>query len=165
MIETIETVRVRATVNGEEVTREVEPRRLLVDFLRHDLGLTGTHVGCEQGVCGMCTVLLDGEPIKSCLMLAPQIDGCEITTVESLNGEELHPVQRAFKEHHGLQCGYCTPAMLMTSLALGRRGVPLDREQLKEELAGVLCRCTGYQKIYDAVESYLDEVAGGGGAA
>jgi aerobic-type carbon monoxide dehydrogenase small subunit (CoxS/CutS family) len=165
MTETIETIRVNVTVNGEEVERQVEPRRLLVDFLRHDLGLTGTHVGCEQGVCGMCTVLLDGEPIKSCLMLAPQADGHEITTVESLNGEELHPVQQAFKEHHGLQCGYCTPAMLMTSLALGRRGIPLDREQLKEELAGVLCRCTGYQKIYDAVESYLGEVAGGGGTA
>jgi len=163
MSQTIETVRVGVTVNGEEVVREVEPRRLLVDFLRHDLGLTGTHVGCEQGVCGMCTVLLDGEPIKSCLMLAPQAEGRELTTVESLNGEELHPVQRAFKEHHGLQCGYCTPAMLMTSLALGQRGAPLDREQVKEELAGVLCRCTGYQKIYDAVESYLDEVAGNGG--
>jgi aerobic-type carbon monoxide dehydrogenase small subunit (CoxS/CutS family) len=165
MSETIATVHVRLAVNGEEVVRDVEPRRLLVDFLRHDLGLTGTHVGCEQGVCGMCTVLLDGEPIKSCLMLAPQAAGREITTVESLNGEELHPLQRAFKEHHGLQCGYCTPAMLMTSLALGRRGVPLDREQLEEELAGVLCRCTGYQKIYDAVESYLAETTGDGGAA
>ena len=164
MTATTETVRVRVKVNGEEVVHDVEPRRLLVDFIRHDLGLTGTHVGCEQGVCGMCTVLLDGEPIKSCLMLAPQADGREITTVESLNGEELHPLQRAFKEHHGLQCGYCTPAMLMISLALGSRGVPLDHTRLKEELAGVLCRCTGYQKIYDAVESYLSEVAGDGSA-
>ena len=97
---------VRLTVNGEPVERAVEPRRSLVDFLRHDLGLTGTHVGCEQGVCGMCTVLLDGEPIKSCIMLAVQADGAEITTIEALNGEELHPAQRAFKEAHGLQCGY-----------------------------------------------------------
>jgi carbon-monoxide dehydrogenase small subunit len=152
-----ETVNVRVTVNGEPIERAVEPRRLLVDFLRHDIGLTGTHVGCEQGVCGMCTVLLDGEPIKSCLMLAPQVDGREITTVESLNGEELHPVQRAFKQAHGLQCGYCTPAFLMTTLALGERGIQLEREELKEELAGVLCRCTGYQNILTAVETYLAE--------
>jgi carbon-monoxide dehydrogenase small subunit len=102
-------------------------------------------------------VLLDGEPIKSCLMLAPQVDGREITTVESLNGEELHPVQRAFKQAHGLQCGYCTPAFLMTTLALGERGIQLEREELKEELAGVLCRCTGYQNILTAVETYLAE--------
>jgi aerobic-type carbon monoxide dehydrogenase small subunit (CoxS/CutS family) len=158
-----ETVNVRVTVNGEVIERAVEPRQLLVDFIRHEIGLTGTHVGCEQGVCGMCTVLLDGEPIKSCLMLAPQVDGREITTVESLNGEELHPVQRAFKEAHGLQCGYCTPAFLMTTLALGERGIQLEREELKEELAGVLCRCTGYQNILTAVESYLAETAGGNG--
>jgi aerobic-type carbon monoxide dehydrogenase small subunit (CoxS/CutS family) len=159
-----EKVVVAVTVNGEPFECEVEPRHLLVDFIRHDLGFTGTHVGCEQGVCGMCTVLLDGEPVKSCLMLAPQADGGEVTTVESLNSEELHPLQAAFKEEHGLQCGYCTPAFLMTSLALGRRGITFDREQLKEELAGVLCRCTGYQNIYRAVESYLDGVVSSGGA-
>jgi carbon-monoxide dehydrogenase small subunit len=126
-----------------------------VDFLRHDLGLTGTHVGCEQGVCGMCTVLLDGEPIKSCIMLAVQADGAEITTIEALNGEELHPAQRAFKEAHGLQCGYCTPAFILTSVALRERGLDIPREELKEELAGVLCRCTGYQNILTAVETYL----------
>jgi carbon-monoxide dehydrogenase small subunit len=152
-------VNVRLTVNGEEVARDVEPRLLLVDFLRHELGLTGTHVGCEQGVCGMCTILLDGEPIKSCLMLAVQADGFALTTVESLNGEELHPVQRAFKQAHGLQCGYCTPAFEMTAVALARRGVALEREQLREELAGVLCRCTGYQNILRAVESYLAEAS------
>jgi aerobic-type carbon monoxide dehydrogenase small subunit (CoxS/CutS family) len=146
---------IRLTVNGEPVERAVEPRRSLVDFLRHDLGLTGTHVGCEQGVCGMCTVLLDGEPIKSCIMLAAQADGAEITTIEALNGEELHPAQRAFKEAHGLQCGYCTPAFVLTTVALGERGLQLEREELKEELAGVLCRCTGYQNILTAVESYL----------
>ena len=146
---------VRLTVNGEPVARAVEPRRSLVDFLRHDLGLTGTHVGCEQGVCGMCTVLLDGEPIKSCIMLAVQADGAEITTIEALNGEELHPAQRAFKEAHGLQCGYCTPAFILTSVALRERGLDIPREELKEELAGVLCRCTGYQNILTAVETYL----------
>ncbi|HEX4625965.1 MAG TPA: (2Fe-2S)-binding protein [Solirubrobacteraceae bacterium] len=146
---------VRLTVNGEPVERAVEPRRSLVDFLRHDLGLTGTHVGCEQGVCGMCTVLLDGEPIKSCIMLAVQADGAEITTIEALNGEELHPAQRAFKEAHGLQCGYCTPAFILTSVALRERGLDIPREELKEELAGVLCRCTGYQNILTAVETYL----------
>jgi carbon-monoxide dehydrogenase small subunit len=146
---------VRLTVNGEPVERTVEPRRSLVDFLRHDLGLTGTHVGCEQGVCGMCTVLLDGEPIKSCIMLAVQADGAEITTIEALNGEELHPAQRAFKEAHGLQCGYCTPAFILTSVALRERGLDIPREELKEELAGVLCRCTGYQNILTAVETYL----------
>ena len=158
-----EKVKVAVTVNGEQFERDVEPRMLLVDFIRHELGLTGTHVGCEQGVCGMCTVLVDGEPIKSCLMLSPQVDGTEVTTVESLNGEELHPVQAAFKDAHGLQCGYCTPAFLMTSLALGRRGIALEGDELKEELAGVLCRCTGYQNIYTAVESYLAGVTERGG--
>ena len=148
-------IEIRLTVNGEPVEQAVEPRRSLVDFLRHDLGLTGTHVGCEQGVCGMCTVLLDGEPIKSCIMLAAQADGAEITTIEALNGEELHPAQRAFKEAHGLQCGYCTPAFILTSVALRERGLDIPREELKEELAGVLCRCTGYQNILTAVETYL----------
>ena len=146
---------IRLTVNGEPVQHAVEPRRSLVDFLRHDLGLTGTHVGCEQGVCGMCTVLLGGEPIKSCIMLAVQADSADITTIEALNGEELHPAQRAFKEAHGLQCGYCTPAFVLTSVALRERGLQFERDELKEELAGVLCRCTGYQNILTAVESYL----------
>ena len=146
---------IRLKVNGEPVERAVEPRRSLVDFLRHDLGLTGTHVGCEQGVCGMCTVLFDGEPIKSCIMLAAQADGAEITTIEALNGEDLHPARRAFKEAHGLQCGYCTPAFVLTTVALRERGLRLERDELKEELAGVLCRCTGYQNILTAVESYL----------
>ena len=149
-------MKITLRVNGEEVSRELEPRLLLVDFLRHELGLTGTHVGCEQGVCGMCTVQLNGEPVKSCLMLAPQADGQCITTVESLApGDELHPLQAAFREAHGLQCGYCTPGFLMTALALGERGLALDREALREELAGVLCRCTGYQNIVTAVETYL----------
>jgi aerobic-type carbon monoxide dehydrogenase small subunit (CoxS/CutS family) len=149
-------VAVAVSVNGTLYERVVEPRRLLVDFIRHDLGLYGTHVGCEQGVCGMCTVLVGGEPVKSCLMLTPQADGLEVRTVESLAaGDDLHPLQEAFREAHGLQCGYCTPAFLMTSLALGSRGVALDRETIRDELAGVLCRCTGYQNIVSAVESYL----------
>jgi len=146
---------IRLTVNGEPVEAAVEPRRSLVDYLRHDLGLTGTHVGCEQGVCGMCTVLLDGAPIKSCIMLAAQADGAEVTSIEALNGEELHPAQQAFKDAHGLQCGYCTPAFILTAVALGERGLELDRDELQQELAGVLCRCTGYQNILTAVESYL----------
>ena len=156
---------IRLTVNGEPVERAVEPRRSLVDFLRHDLGLSGTHVGCEQGVCGMCTVLLDGEPIKSCIMLAAQADGAEITTIEALNGEELHPAQRAFKEAHGLQCGYCTPAFVLTTVALGERGLQLEREELKEELAGVLCRCTGYEPIVRAVQAAASLLASKPGGA
>ena len=148
----------RLTVNGAVVERDVEPRRLLVDFLRHDLGLHGAHVGCEQGVCGMCTVLFDGEPVKSCLMLAPQADGHEVTTVESLApGDRLHPLQEAFRQEHGLQCGYCTPAFLLAALAIERRGQRLEGEELRAELAGTLCRCTGYQHIVAAVERYFRE--------
>ena len=145
---------VRLTVNGEPVERAVEPRRSLVDFLRHDLGLTGTHVGCEQGVCGMCTVLLDGEPIKSCIMLAVQADGAEVD--DDRGAQRRGAASRssaAFKEAHGLQCGYCTPAFILTSVALRERGLDIPREELKEELAGVLCRCTGYQNILTAVET------------
>ena len=153
------TYQLSVTVNGDVYERTVEPRRLLVDFVRHDLGLYGTHVGCEQGVCGMCTVLLNGEPVKSCLLLAPQADGQTLTTVESLaDGDELHPLQQSFREAHGLQCGYCTPGFLMTALALSQRGVKPRREELREELAGVLCRCTGYQNIVTAVERYLERV-------
>ena len=151
---------VRVTVNGEAHERDVEPRRLLVDFLRHDLGLHGTHVGCEQGVCGMCTVLFDGEALKSCLMLAPQADGHEITTVESLApGDDLHPLQEAFRQEHGLQCGYCTPAFLLAALAIERRRQRLEGEELRAELAGTLCRCTGYQHVVAAVERYFRERA------
>jgi aerobic carbon-monoxide dehydrogenase small subunit len=158
----IEPVEIAVTVNGEAHRLTVEPRRLLVDVLRHDLGLHGTHVGCEQGVCGMCTVLVDDQPAKSCLMLAPQADGVSIQTVESLaDGEALHPLQAAFREAHALQCGYCTPAMLMTAYALGERvGGALEPSEIREELAGVLCRCTGYGSIVAAVESYLAAKSG-----
>jgi aerobic-type carbon monoxide dehydrogenase small subunit (CoxS/CutS family) len=162
-----ERVSVDVVVNGERFVRDVEPRLLLVDFLRHDLGLHGTHVGCEQGVCGMCTLLVDGQPTKSCLMLAAQAHGATISTVESLAaGDDLHPLQAAFREAHALQCGYCTPGFLMTVYALGERlaadgaGAPLDRHAIREELAGVLCRCTGYDGIVAATESYLVQRVG-----
>ena len=139
---------VSLTVNGRAYERQVESRRLLVDFLRHDLQLHGTHVGCEQGVCGACTVLLDGEPVKSCLMLAPQAHCHSIATVESLAGHgELHPVQQAFRDAHALQCGYCTPGFLLTAVALAERGATLEGAALREELSGNLCRCTGYQNL------------------
>ncbi len=149
---------VRLTVNGRGYERTVEGRRLLVDFIRHDLGLHGTHVGCEQGVCGACTVLLDGEPVKSCLMLAVQASGRAITTVEGLAGRgDLHPVQEAFREAHGLQCGYCTPGFLIAAVGARQRAAsPSTGEALRAELAGNLCRCTGYQNIVEAVERYLD---------
>src|SRR5579875_2570247 len=151
------------SVNGARHRRGVASRMHLADFLRHELGLTGTHVGCEQGVCGNCTVLVDGVPVKSCLMLAVQADGAEVTTVESLTEEEqLHPLQQAFKDNHALQCGYCTPGFLMTALALRAQGAAFSRDALREELSGVLCRCTGYQNIVTAVEEYLSTDRGMG---
>lgn len=152
-------VEVTVNVNGREYRRQVEPRMHLADFLRHELGLTGTHVGCEQGVCGNCTVLVEGEAVKSCLMFTPQADGQNVTTVESLAGEdELHPLQQAFKEAHALQCGYCTPGFLMTAAAIAAEGRPVSRDDLREQLAGVICRCTGYENILTAVERYLQDV-------
>jgi aerobic-type carbon monoxide dehydrogenase small subunit (CoxS/CutS family) len=146
---------VEMTVNGEVCREVVESRLHLADFLRHHLGLTGTHLGCEQGVCGMCTVLVDGLPVKSCIMLAAQADGHEVTTVEALSPDgELSTLQSAFKRHHALQCGFCTPAFLLVSTALAA-DAPLDRRHLRESLAGVLCRCTGYSRIVDAVEEWL----------
>jgi carbon-monoxide dehydrogenase small subunit len=130
----------------------VEPRRLLSDFLRHDLGFTGTHVGCEHGVCGACTVQLDGEPIRSCLMLAVQANGRSIRTVEALGrpGEPLHPLQQAFQDAHALQCGFCTPGFLMSLEPLLRRDPPPDDDEILEAVAGNLCRCTGYRPILEA---------------
>jgi carbon-monoxide dehydrogenase small subunit len=151
-----ERVEITVTVNGVRHREHVEARLHAADFLRHRLHLTGTHVGCEQGVCGMCTVLLDGEAVKSCLLLAAQLDGRSVETVESLAGDEgLAPLQEAFKAEHGLQCGFCTPGFLMTATALEREGRELSRDELREELAGVLCRCTGYQGVVNAVERHL----------
>ena len=146
---------VNVTVNGDEHTATVEPRLLLADLLREVFGLRGTHLGCEHGVCGACTILLDGEPVRSCLVLAVQADGRELTTVEGLAGAEgLHPLQEAFREHHALQCGFCTPGFLLTALYL-IDGDPAiderDEQELREALSGNLCRCTGYQNIVDAV--------------
>lgn len=139
-------------VNGQEYLRPVEARRTLADFLREDLDLTGTHLGCEQGVCGACTVLLEGEPVRACLLLAVQADGARVTTVEGLaDGDRLHPLQEAFRAHHALQCGYCTPGILLTALAFLAEHPHPTRDEIREMLAGTLCRCTGYQFIVDAV--------------
>jgi carbon-monoxide dehydrogenase small subunit len=145
--------RVSVSVNGRSCERQVEPRLLLSDFLRHDLGLTGTHVGCEHGVCGACTVLLDGEPVRSCLMLAVQADGHDVTTVEGLapGPNELHPLQQAFWESHGLQCGFCTPGFLMTLVPFLEENPKPTEDEVRHALSGNLCRCTGYQHIVDAV--------------
>jgi carbon-monoxide dehydrogenase small subunit len=147
----LHTVRVR--VNGRAYLERVPPRLLLSDFLRYRLQLTGTHVGCEHGVCGACTIHLDGSPVRSCLLLAVQADGAELTTVEGLapGPERLHPVQEAFREEHGLQCGFCTPGFLMTVVAFLRDHPCPSDEEIRRELAGHLCRCTGYQNIVRAV--------------
>jgi len=149
---------VTVTVNGRRFERSVEPRELLSDFLRHGLGLTGTHVGCEHGVCGACTVLLDGEAVRSCLIFAVQVDGREVETVEGLaareNGvETLDPLQVAFREHHALQCGFCTPGILMSMKAFLRETPAPDEAAIRDALSGHLCRCTGYQNIVDAVHA------------
>jgi len=145
---------VRTHINGTEVARTVEVRRTLVDFIREDAGLTGTHVGCEHGVCGACTVLLDGQPVRSCLLFAVQADGSQVTTVEALGTPEtLSPLQQAFVEHHGLQCGFCTPGFLMSAHALLRDDAHASDEAIRDALGGHLCRCTGYQSILEAVRA------------
>jgi aerobic-type carbon monoxide dehydrogenase small subunit (CoxS/CutS family) len=140
------------TVNGRSITRQVPARTLLSDFLRHDLGLTGTHVGCEHGVCGACTVSVDGQTARSCLSFAVQADGCDVRTVECLGRiGNLHPLQQAFWEKHGLQCGFCTPGMLMTAEELLAGNPDPSREQVRDAISGNLCRCTGYETIVDAI--------------
>ncbi|MCU1665509.1 MAG: aerobic carbon-monoxide dehydrogenase small subunit [Pseudonocardiales bacterium] len=143
------------SVNGERVRLDVEPRHTLADTLREDCGLTGTHLGCEHGVCGACTILVDGEPVRACLMFAVQADGSSITTVEGLAGEDgqLHPLQEAFVAHHGLQCGFCTPGMLLSALHLLDTDPDPGRTKIREEMSGNICRCTGYQGIVDAVDA------------
>lgn len=145
---------IQTTVNGKSYERTVEPRLLLSDFLRHDLGLSGTHVGCEHGVCGACTILYDGQPARACLMLAVQANGHTITTVEGLapNPAELHPLQAAFREAHGLQCGFCTPGFLMTLVPFLQENPHPTETEIREAISGNLCRCTGYQHIVDAVK-------------
>ena len=144
---------VRLTVNGAPREGRCPPRKLLVDFVREDLGLTGTHVGCEHGICGACTILVNGEAARSCLMLAVQADGAEILTVEGLATQgKLHPLQEAFHEHHGLQCGFCTPGMLLAALDLLRMNPSPSEAEIREGLSAVLCRCTGYHGIVKAVQ-------------
>ena len=145
-------ISVKIRVNGVLHEAEVEPRLLLAHFLRETCGLTGTHVGCETSVCGACTVLVDGQAVKSCTMFAVQADGAEVTTVEGLANGEMHPVQEGFWECHGLQCGYCTPGMMMTAVQLLERNEAPTRDEIRHALDGNLCRCTGYTHIIDAVE-------------
>jgi len=149
----VTTRRITVEINGRQYEAEVEPRLLLSDFIRHDAGLTGTHVGCEHGVCGACTVQLEGEPVRSCLLLAVQADGRSVRTVEDLavSDEELHPLQQAFHECHGLQCGFCTPGFLMSLEPVLAGADELSDAEIRELISGNLCRCTGYQGIVDAV--------------
>jgi carbon-monoxide dehydrogenase small subunit len=150
---------VSMTVNGQAVTREVEPRTLLVEFLRQHLDLTGTHVGCDTSQCGACVVHIDGESVKSCTVLAMQAEGRQVTTIEGLakNGE-LHPMQAAFREHHGLQCGFCTPGMIMSAIDLVKRNPDPSEQEIREWLEGNLCRCTGYHNIVKAISAAAAEM-------
>ncbi|MEA2878114.1 MAG: aerobic carbon-monoxide dehydrogenase small subunit [Hyphomicrobiales bacterium] len=150
---------IKLTVNGTAYERAVEPRLLLADFLRGALGLTGTHVGCEHGVCGACTVLVDGDSMRSCLLFAVQLDGASIETVESLGTlNNLNPLQEAFREHHALQCGFCTPGMLMTATDLLRKYPLATDAQIREGLSGNLCRCTGYEHIVKAIRAVVEDI-------
>ena len=159
--EAIEPVEVAIGVNGERHKRAIEPRMLLVQFLREELKLTGTHIGCDTTYCGACTVLLNGKPVKSCTVLAVQADQAQVMTVEGLeqNGE-LHPLQAAFSEHHGLQCGYCTPGMLMSSFALLTANPKPNQKEIRKAIAGNLCRCTGYHNIFIAIDAAAKKMQG-----
>ena len=154
---------VELVVNGEPRAAEAEPRMLLSDFLREKLALTGTHVGCEHGVCGACTVLVDGESVRSCLMLAVQAAGAEVRTIEGLGtADDMHPLQQAFWEKHGLQCGFCTPGMLMTAVELLESNPAAGQDEIREAISSNLCRCTGYQTIVEAVQAAAERMQGEG---
>ena len=156
-------VSINLTVNGKQIARTVEPRLHLADFLREELHLTGTHIGCEHGICGACTVLMNGDSVRACLIFAVQADGAEIVTVEGLGRvDDLSPLQQAFRQHHALQCGFCTPGMLMTVVDLMRKEFPPTQADVRDALSGNLCRCTGYQFIVDAV---LAAIAANGNTA
>lgn len=160
-IEVIEPVAIEVTVNGQRYQREVEPRMLLVQLLREELRLTGTHIGCDTTYCGACTILLNGDPVKSCTVLAVQADQGEVLTVEGLEKDgKLHPLQEAFSEHHGLQCGFCTPGMLMSAYALLADNPAPSRQEIRKGIAGNLCRCTGYENILNAVAAAAEEMRG-----
>jgi aerobic-type carbon monoxide dehydrogenase small subunit (CoxS/CutS family) len=151
---------IRVTVNGQRHERAVEARTTLADFLREDLELTGTHLGCEHGVCGACTILLEGQPVRSCLLLAVQMDGASLTTVEGLaDGDRLNPLQEAFWQHHGLQCGFCTPGILLTATAFLADHPRPTLEEIREAISGNLCRCTGYHFIVEAIAAAADRTA------
>ena len=152
---------INLTVNGIKYEKEVEARKLLVDFIREDIGLTGTHIGCEHGQCGACTVVFNGKSLKSCLMFAVQADGAEILTVEGLaKDEKLHPIQEAFWENHGLQCGYCTPGVLMSSYVLLKENPKPSEEEIREGISGNICRCTGYVNIVKAIKEASKKMGG-----
>jgi aerobic-type carbon monoxide dehydrogenase small subunit (CoxS/CutS family) len=154
-----DTVEIRLRVNGQEKSGRCEPRKLLADFLREDLGLTGTHVGCEHGVCGACTIIFNGEAARSCITLAVQANGAELTTIEGLaDGETLHPLQQAFHENHGLQCGFCTPGMLMTALDFLKVNPDPSPAEIREALSAVICRCTGYRDIVKSVAAAAKKI-------
>ena len=158
---------VTMTVNGKTVTANVDPRTLLVQFLRENLRLTGTHVGCDTSQCGACVVHLDGKAVKSCTTLAVSVDGASVTTIEGLaNGDKLHPMQEAFREHHGLQCGFCTPGMIMSAVDMvNRRGHDLDEKTIREDLDGNICRCTGYHNIVKAIAAGAEAMGKGAAPA
>lgn len=152
---------VTMTVNGKQVSADVAPNTLLVQFIRDNLRLTGTHVGCDTSQCGACTVHVDGDSVKSCTMLAVQADGADVTTIEGLaKGDELHPMQAAFREHHGLQCGFCTPGMIMSAVDLVKRNPNPSEETIRSELEGNICRCTGYHNIVKSVKAASENMGG-----
>jgi carbon-monoxide dehydrogenase small subunit len=155
-------IAIACTINGDRVEADVEGRRTLADFIRDEIGLTGTHLGCEHGVCGACTIILDGRAVRSCLMLAAQADGAEITTIEGLaDGDELHPIQQAMHDAHGFQCAFCAPGFLMTAVALLETNPSPTSEEIRREMSGNLCRCTGYHTILDGVERAVTLMADG----
>ena len=158
---------VSLTVNGKAVTANIDPRTLLVQFLRENLRLTGTHVGCDTSQCGACLVHLDGKAVKSCTTLAVSVDGASVTTIEGLaSGDKLHPMQEAFREHHGLQCGFCTPGMIMSAVDMvNRRGHALDEKTIREDLDGNICRCTGYHNIVKAIAAGAEAMGKGAAPA
>ncbi len=156
-----EQVRVSLDVNGVHYERDIEPRKLLSDFLREDLGLTGTHVGCEQGICGTCNVLVDSQSARACLLFAVQCDGAQLRTIEGLGTvDNMHPVQEAFWENHGLQCGFCTPGMLISAVELLENNASPSTEEIREAISSNLCRCTGYQTIVEAVQDAAQRMGG-----
>ncbi len=156
-------MQITVTINGADVTADVEPRTLLVDFIRTGAGLTGTHIGCDTTSCGACTVLVDGTPMKSCTMFAVQADGHDLTTVEGLKSDgQLHPIQAAFKEHHGLQCGFCTPGMMLVGKALIEGNPDPSEDDVRWAISGNICRCTGYMNIVKAVQAAARQLAGAG---